>query len=178
MTWTEIEVDLPPYPVAIHIVRTPMNAVPWVPNRSMFAILGFDETCAVEVAPADIVAVFTLNTVAADGPALRLAIPRWVEAAEIEALIAHLTSLGARLRDSYAAIGLEAGTIMDGAPYRSHLDDEPARNAFAVREASVAQCIRDRNARLGSYWTGRQLVVGVMATITLLTTLAILAFVR
>lgn len=181
--------ELPPYPVTIHIVRSPMNAVPWVPNRSMFAILGFDETCTVEAAPADIVAavideplrrtllaypVFTLDTVAADGPALRLAIPRRVEAAETEALVAHLTSLGARLRDSYAAAGLEAGTSMDGDPYRPHLDDEPARNAFAVREASVAHHIRDRKARLRSYWTGRQLV-GVVAAIMLLATLAILA---
>jgi hypothetical protein len=36
-----------------------------------------------------------------------------------------------------------------------HLDDEPTRDAFAVRESSVASIIRDRKGRLRSYGTKR-----------------------
>jgi hypothetical protein len=155
----------------------------------MFALLGFDETCVVEMAPPDIIAavidepmrralreypVFTLDTVSTEGTVVVLAIPRQLDAAEAEVLIAHLTSLGARLRESYAAVGLEAGTSMDGAAYRPHVNDELARRAFDTRAASVAQHIRDREARYKSYWTGRQFVIAV-AVVMLVATLIILA---
>lgn len=190
--WTEIEIDLPPYPLSIHIDRSPMNGVAWVPNTSQFAVLGFDETCTVDIAPPDIVAamidramrsallaypVFKLHTVAPEAsgaavPVLRLRIPQHAERAAIDALTPHLVSALDRLRAAYAAVAANAGASQDGAPFRPETSDAPARDALAAREASVALANRKREAQLQRHITGRQFV-GTIAIVMLVITITI-----
>ncbi len=192
--WTELEIDLPPYPLSIHIDRSPMNGVGWVSNTSQFAILGFDETSTVDIAPPDIVAtmidpamrsallaypVFKLDTVAPEAsgatvPVLRLLIPQHAEHAEFDALTPHLVSARDRLRAAYAAVAANAGVSQDGAPFRPETSDAPARDALAAREASVALANRKREAQrqLQLHITGRQFV-GAMAILMLVSTILI-----
>ena len=194
--WTELEIDLPPYPLSIHIDRTPMNGVGWMPNTSQFAVLGFDETCTVDIAPPDIVAamidpamraallaypVFKLDTVASGAsgaavPVLRLCIPRHAERNAADALGLHLLSSLDRLRAAYAAVAANAGMSQDGAPFRTETSDAPARDALAAREASVASANCKHEAQRQRYITGRQFVGSIailMLAITILIALLV-----
>ena len=173
--WTEIEADLPPYPLAIHVQRPSPgglfrdDALEGQPGR-----LGFVASFSVAAAPEDVaralldarvrrmLSVYShveLDTVTGERRLLRLAIRGWIEdVAEAMHALDEVALLSVRLRDIYAAIETAVPAQLGGAPYRPQLDDEPLRDAYASRTAEVTR-LEARRARRRSRETIAAMVI-------------------
>jgi hypothetical protein len=79
---------------------------------------------------------------------LRFAVPGWLEdMATMIATINEVARIGARVRAAYADVDRAAPAQVAGAPYRSELADQPARDASAAHAAEVATLEAIRAAR-------------------------------
>jgi hypothetical protein len=168
--WTEIEIELPPYPLSFNVRRHGWFDRGKIERGTMVdVIVGdpvFDEAFLVEAAPADAVKrllddvvrtqLATYRTVELttetkdDQKVLRLAIRGWIEqegdaqrAAELPVRIA------SRVRAVFAHLEKEAPTSIEGSPYRPMIDGAAARATAAKREAEVAaiELLRTERAR-------------------------------
>jgi hypothetical protein len=190
--WTEIEVDLPPYPLSFNIRRHGWLDRGRIERGTMVdVIVGdpvFDEAFLVEAAPADVVRrlldeevrtrLATYRTVELTTEAkgeqrlLRLAIRGWIEDVQEAQVAAGLPARIARqVREVYAQLEQDAPNTAGGAPYRPMIDDREARANAAKRETEVAaiELLRNERAR-------RAKTVGVVLLIAF--GLGMLAFLR
>jgi hypothetical protein len=166
--WTEIDVELPRYPLALYLRRHGwLDALQVARGAMVDLTLGdaaFDAAFLVEAAPADVArklldakaraALASYDCVeltteqAAAGPVLRLAIRGWLEDGDAALAAAQLAvTMVRRVRQAYAEVEDEAPLAAVGAPFRPALDDGPARRAAADREAEVARLAGLRAAR-------------------------------
>jgi hypothetical protein len=157
--WTQIDVVVPDaYPLAIHVRRHRWLDRAGIARRDLTDLqLGdpaFDEAFAVEAAPEDVARVLLganlrdllrahtraeLDTTLVDNrKVLRFARRGWIDDLAIAtSAIDVVASVGARVREAYAAADSAVPLRVAGSPYRPHLDDRSARDTSAARDAEV-----------------------------------------
>jgi hypothetical protein len=188
-SWTEIDVELPAhYPFALHIRHHGWFDQGKIERGEMVDITvgdrAFDDAFLIEAAPADIVRQlldarvrfqlatlprFQLATTTTTVSVLRLEILGWIDIGVARSAIETLVAISTGVRQAYAQLEAAVKPLVTGAPFRPELDDRPAREAAAARQAEVDRIERLRSERPSSAMlVGVVIAVGVVILFTLL----------